>query len=181
MGSKARDFLIIKEIYKKMSAKEHHTKKTRQGLYEIMSLSLALHPETRVRDHTLKLLAEEFTEKEKALFTLEFSDKYSQFLKEASEILLTQVNMNPYFISGLILGDGCLGIRLTANGYIGFFLTFGQSKSSSIMCKIILDFFSSTNEISVTEGKVETFQKIAITDLKTIEHRIIPHFDKYPL
>jgi len=92
--------------------------------------------------------------------------------------------MDPYFISGLITGDGCFSISFDEKGSILFFLNISQSEASLVILQIVKDYFGVTANIVPRVTNTETGYTtygISTSSVELIRERIIPHFDKYPV
>lgn len=218
IGQKRKDFLIFKEIMKKIKNKEHF-KKNRQGLFEIMWLSKILHPETRNLNHIDKIIYQWFDPEEISKFSIKTTNKYAKFIKSNLEnstfssedvsLLLSSMvqpkeltpsslregaynplvggkkmtitsHYSPFFITGLVLGDGSFGVSFTLDKSVLINFSMIQHKNSKIILVLIQKFFRISSPIWGDENTNEILS-LSTSNSKIIKENIIPHFDRYPL
>jgi LAGLIDADG endonuclease len=109
----------------------------------------------------------------------------NNFIQPAHTIVgnYNYIPLNPYYISGFFIGDGCFSLKINKNnnkstvfGSIIFCLT--QNKDSTYLLRSILDYLN-LNGINLNISR-NTMQ-INISSREILKNVIIPFFNKYHL
>jgi hypothetical protein len=159
LTKKQADYLLWKEIIIIQKNKEHFTIK---GFFKSLSLKSSLNKGLNFK---LKSL-------------------YPNILPVPRPNILNPKNINPYWLSGFVAGDGSFMISISKNKNCktGFqvqplFNLAQHSKDLKLLKKIKIDFFKD-------EGKFynnKTDCRIVFKTLNEINKYLIPHFTNFPL
>nr|YP_009709998.1 putative LAGLIDADG homing endonuclease [Coleochaete scutata]QFU80103.1 putative LAGLIDADG homing endonuclease [Coleochaete scutata] len=125
------------------------------------------------------------TEKEELLkicgsrYNLELHD-LTTFTEHAGKIMIqapSTETLNPYYLSGLVDGDSSFSVRFRKNRSIKPAFTLGLEGDNQQLLLQVKKYFACGKIYQIKP----TFWRYQVSDLHSLQTKIIPHFKLYPL
>jgi hypothetical protein len=107
----------------------------------------------------------------------------SKQLNKKLSTLQPQLKFNPWFITGLVDGEGCFSITFFQKGkfYFGPLFMIQLHSRDSLLLKKIHSLFGVGNIININRTNKNPTVEFRVSSIKDLNEIIIPHFENYPL
>jgi hypothetical protein len=165
-SDKLKSYIYFKEIVRLISNKDHLNV---DGLARIINIAFSMNrASSRNEARKMELLN---------LIGYLYSEENIYSSNNLISTSIPSSPLDPFYVSGLVDGDGSFNISFRSNGRISPAFTIIQDANSADLLYKVKDFFGCGSIYEINEDTV----RYNVSNLKDLIDIIIPHFNQYPL